>query len=167
MPPSSALCHSHSCQQKTSHPQGLVTFFSLLEKPGLFLALPVNLETPLSFNKQSISKFALFDFSSPGPHNSAYSSLGDHHPLNPQSSQPRITINNLLNMVFSRSILLSIGAALFGVSSVLAAQTTCSLDNKCPEDAPCCSREFFLHRCLLLSAVFPVPHPTLVLFHCI
>lgn len=36
-----------------------------------------------------------------------------------------------------RSVVL---AALLGASSVLA--TKCSLENKCPEDSPCCSREF-------------------------
>lgn len=45
-------------------------------------------------------------------------------------------------MVASRSILLPIGAAILGASSVLADQSTCSLDNKCPESAPCCSRKF-------------------------
>ncbi|KUI65472.1 putative glycosidase crf2 [Cytospora mali] len=39
-----------------------------------------------------------------------------------------------------RSTLLPIGAALLGVSSVLADSTSCGSGNLCPEDSPCCSQ---------------------------
>lgn len=49
--------------------------------------------------------------------------------------------HDVVKMVVSRSIL-SVGAALLlSASSVRAASTSCSLTSKCPESAPCCSRE--------------------------
>lgn len=39
---------------------------------------------------------------------------------------------------------LPVGAILLGAVSVRAEIATCSLEKKCPEETPCCSREYSL-----------------------
>ena len=77
------------------------------------------------------SKASPTDSISPRSHRDALADSISRFPL----GQARL----IISAIMTRS-LLALGTALLGASTVLA-QQTCSLSQKCPKEAPCCSRK--------------------------